>query len=340
MRYIIIGAGAVGGSIGGRLFDSGHEVVLVARGAHLAALRDHGLRLVVPGGERILSIPAVSGPEEVELRPDDVLILAVKSQDTAATLDAWAGRPVSGGGTAGERLPLLCAQNGVDNERSALRRFRHVYGVCVWLPSSFLEPGVVQAPCTPLTGILHIGRYPGGTDETCRLIADDLMKSVFDAPIHESVMRWKYGKLIDNLGNSVQAVCGLELGGAISELYDLVREEGRQVLAAAGIDFVDMAESSAFRGDRVQLSPDVPRYGGSTWQSLSRGTGSIEADYLNGEIVLLGRMYGVPTRANEIFQREAQRLAREAVPPGSLNPEDLLASIRTAVSTSGQSAES
>ena len=49
MRYIIIGAGAVGGTIGGRLFASGHEVVLVARGRHLDALRAHGLRLETPG---------------------------------------------------------------------------------------------------------------------------------------------------------------------------------------------------------------------------------------------------------------------------------------------------
>ncbi|MEV7023017.1 2-dehydropantoate 2-reductase N-terminal domain-containing protein, partial [Kitasatospora sp. NPDC093558] len=107
MRYIIIGAGAVGGTIGARLHESGRDVVLVARGAHLAALREHGLTFGAPDGTRTLPVPAVSGPEELELRPDDVLVLAVKTQDTAAALAAWAPRPVAGGGTAGERLPLV-----------------------------------------------------------------------------------------------------------------------------------------------------------------------------------------------------------------------------------------
>ena len=72
-----------------------------------------------------------------------MLILAVKAQDSVAALDAWAWQPVTGGGTAAEALPLLCAQNGVASERLALRRFRQVYGVCVWLPATHLEPGAV-----------------------------------------------------------------------------------------------------------------------------------------------------------------------------------------------------
>src|SRR4051794_8839815 len=138
MRYIIIGAGAIGGGIGGRLHESGHEVVLVARGPHLTALREHGLRFTTPEGTRTLAIPAVGGPEELELRPEDVLVVSVKAQHTTGVLEAWAGRPVreggaGGGGSAGEALPLVCAQNGVANERLALRWFRRVYGMCVWM---------------------------------------------------------------------------------------------------------------------------------------------------------------------------------------------------------------
>ncbi|MGW2548461.1 ketopantoate reductase family protein, partial [Kitasatospora sp. NPDC001574] len=75
MRYIIIGAGAVGGTIGARLHEGGHEVVLVARGAHLAALRETGLRFGTPEGPRTLRNPAVAGPAELELRPDAALVL-------------------------------------------------------------------------------------------------------------------------------------------------------------------------------------------------------------------------------------------------------------------------
>jgi 2-dehydropantoate 2-reductase len=112
MRYIIIGAGAVGGTIGGRLFDSGHEVVLVARGPHRDALRAHGLRLETPDGTSTLPIPAVGEPGELELRDRDVLLLAVKTQDAAAVLAEWAWQPVRGGTVATESLPVVCAQNG------------------------------------------------------------------------------------------------------------------------------------------------------------------------------------------------------------------------------------
>lgn len=327
MRYIIIGAGAVGGAIGGRLYEIGHETVLVARGPHFAALRDGGLRLVVPDGTRDLAVPVADGPEAVELRPDDVLVLAVKTQDSTAALDAWAGRPVRGGGTAGDRLPLVCAQNGVENERLALRRFRRVYAVCVWLPATHLEPGVVEAAGAPLTGILHIGCYPSRTDETCRRISEDLEKSFFLAPAQDDVMRWKYGKLLGNLGNAVEAVCGPRREGAAKELYGRAWAEGERVLGAAGIPFTSRAEQIAFRGRQVELDSRVPRSGGSSWQSLARGTGSIEADYLNGEIVMRGRRLGVPTPVNEALQREANRFAREALRPGSVTAEELLASI-------------
>jgi 2-dehydropantoate 2-reductase len=326
MRYLIIGAGAVGGAIGGRLFQSGHEVVLVARGAHLAALREEGLQLATPDEALRLPIPAVGGPEELELRPDDVLVLAVKVQDAAAALDAWAGRPVDGA-TAGERLPVVCAQNGVAGERMALRRFRHVYGMCVWLPSQFLRPGHVVARCAPLSGMLHLARYPGGPDETARRIAADLEKSRFAAPVPDDVMRWKYGKLLANLANSLDAVGGATLRGdaRAPALLRRAHDEGVAVLAAAGIDPVSAEEQQKLRGDRMGVRPvaGAEPGGSSSWQSLSRGTGSIEADYLNGEIVLLGRLHGVPTPVNEALQRLANDFARRGRRPGSLTPAEL-----------------
>ena len=69
------------------------------------------------------------------------------------------------------------------------------------------------------------------------------------------------------------------------------------------------------------------RGGGSSWQSLARGTRTIETDYLNGEVVLLGRIHGVPTPANELMQRVANRLARVGAPPQSIPVETLLAEL-------------
>ncbi|MET9843735.1 ketopantoate reductase family protein [Streptomyces ossamyceticus] len=327
MRYLVVGAGAVGGAIGGRLAEAGHEVVLVARGAQYTALRDHGLRLRTPDGDRTHRLLTVDGPAALgELRPDDVLLLAVKTQDTEAALATWGPAPVAGGGTAAERLPLVCAQNGVESARLALRRFRRVYGVCVWLPSTFVEPGVVSAAGTPLTGMLHLGRHPHGTDETAHRIAADLEKSRFEAPVVPDVQRWQYAKLLGNLGNALEALSGPVDGEEAEALYARVRAEGERVLDAAGIAYASGEEQRRVRGDKITLVPPAgaPRGGGSSWQSLTRGTGTIEADHLNGEIVLLGRLHGVPTPLNELLQRLANTFARERRPAGSMPVAELV----------------
>ncbi|MEY9928195.1 2-dehydropantoate 2-reductase [Catenulispora sp. GP43] len=322
MRYIIIGAGAVGGTIGGRLAESGRDVVLVARGAHLEALQRDGLRLITPDADLRLPIPAVSGPAELgELRRDDVLVLCVKAQDTASVLNQWAPAPVAGGGTAAELLPVVCAQNGVENERTALRLFQNVYGLCVWLPSLHMEPGVVAANCTPQSGILTVGRYPDGVDDVIKQIGHDLSESRFDAPVVDDVMRWKYGKLLNNLGNAVEAVSDLSVDEPLAErLFETAREEGIRALNAAGIPFVNTAERLAVQGERMNFAqiPGTPRGGGSSWQSLARGAGSIETDYLSGEISLIGRTHGVPTPVNALMQRLSAQFVAEGRAPGSL----------------------
>ena len=222
---------------------------------------------------------------------------------------------------------MLCAQNGVASERIALRRFRHVYGVCVWMPATHLEPGVVQANGAPLTGMLHVGRYPSGTDATAAKIGADLAGSGFLAPVVADVMRWKYGKLLANLSNAIEAVCGHDAWLHATELRRRVTAEGRAVLDAAGIAYASNKESAAIRADQVQIIPvsGAERSGGSSWQSLIRGTGSIEADYLNGEIVLMARERGIPVPVNEVLQRLANQAARDRRPPGSATPDEVLA---------------
>ncbi|MFD9441273.1 ketopantoate reductase family protein [Streptomyces sp. NPDC060006] len=327
MRYIIIGAGAVGGAVGGRLAESGHDVVLVARGAQYEALRERGLRLVTPDGPRTHRVTTVDGPEPLgELRADDVLVLAVKTQDSGAALEAWGPAPVAGGGTAAERLPLVCAQNGVESQRLALRRFRRVYGMCVWLPATFVEPGVVSAAGTPLTGILHLGRFPHGTDDTARAVAADLAASRFEAPVVADVTRWQYAKLLANLANAIEAVSGVMDSEEALALNGRVRAEGEAVLAAAGIAHASQEEQKEARADKMRLVPldGVERGAGSSWQSLDRGTGTIEADYLNGEIALLGRLHGVPTPLNDLLQRLANDFARQRRAAGSLPVAELV----------------
>src|SRR4029453_17743749 len=168
-RYVILGAGAVGGALGGRLGLAACDVVLAARGDHLAALREHGLRLRTPEEDVTQSVLAIAGPDEIKLSSDDISILATKTQQANAALVTWTDVPVYKNadpiGTAGERLPIFVALNGVAAEAMAHRYFRRVYGVCVWMPVVHLRPGEVIIRGTPQSGMLHIGRVPASADD-------------------------------------------------------------------------------------------------------------------------------------------------------------------------------
>ncbi|MGO9343040.1 MAG: ketopantoate reductase family protein [Acidimicrobiales bacterium] len=320
MKFIVVGPGAIGGVIGGRLFESGHDVVLVARGRHLDAIRSQGLKVVSPGGTVTLPIPATGNAEDLDVEPGDVAIVATKSHDTLPALE---GLVASRGADA---LAIACAQNGVRNEEAALRMFANVYGICVMSPTAHSEPGVVEAYSSPTEGILDIGRYPSGTDETAISIAEALSGSRFVSVPRPDIMRWKYRKLIMNLYNALDALLGERPWP--DELTSAITNEATAVLDAAGIDVATPEEDRERRGDLLKIAPTeggTRRGGGSSWQSLDRGLGSIETDYLNGEIVLLGRLHGVPTPVNATVQRLAGEAARSRATPGSYDASDLLA---------------
>lgn len=321
MRFVVVGAGAVGGVVGGRLAQHGHEVLLVARGAHGDAIAADGLLVRSPDDEVRVRPPVVGDVSELSLQPADVVLLAVKSQDTVTVLNSLmaAGAPPD--------LPVVCLQNGIDNERQALRRFSRVYAVPVMLPATHLLPGVVDAASAPVTGLLDVGCYPSGVDDLAVEIAAAFASSGFSSEPNPAVMRFKWSKLLMNLANSLEAAIGPI--GRDSEVYRAARDEGAAVLSAAGIDVASDAEDAARRGELLRMRPIAGerRGGGSSWQSLARGTGTIEADALNGEVVLLGRMHGVPTPVNELLQQLANDLARRGAPPGSLTEADLLAKL-------------
>jgi 2-dehydropantoate 2-reductase len=318
MRFIVYGAGAIGGVIAARLFEQGSNVVGIARGTHHDAWATRGLRVLDPERDVTLPVPVAGHPDEITFEEDDVLILAMKTQDTEPALRALAAR-------APQEVAIVCAQNGVENERIALRYFPNVYGMCVMCPTSHLEAGVVEASSTPITGLLDLGRYPHGIDATAKAIADALQAATFESIPRPDIMRWKYAKLLMNLGNAAQALCAPTEG--LAELTRRARSEGSATLRAAGIDVASREEDETRRGELLQPKPigDRPRGGGSSWQSLHRGTGHIETDYLNGEIVRLGRMHDVATPVNAMLQARANDAARRRLPPGSTTAEALLA---------------
>lgn len=319
-RYVIIGAGAVGGTIGGRLAQAGHDVALVARGAHLAALQETGLDLRTPMGSWVVRAPAVGSVADVAWGEGDVAVLAVKGQHTDGLLDELEA-------VAPPELPIVCAQNGVANEPRALRRFAHVHGMCLMLPAVHLDPGVVAAFGEPVSGVIDVGRFPAGADAVDERLAADLSGSGFVSSAHPAVMRAKYRKLLMNLSNGAIALAGPEAQG--SAVVPALTAEGEAALAAAGIEATPADEDMSRRrgGFTIGTVEGVDRGGGSTWQSLARGSGSVEVDTLNGEIVLLGRLHGVPTPVNEALRRLVHRAAREAWPAGALTIPELEAAV-------------
>jgi 2-dehydropantoate 2-reductase len=334
-RYIIIGAGAVGGAIGGRLAKAGRSVVLVARGDHLRALRETGLRLRTPDEDVVQQVPAVAEPVQVRLTDDDILILATKTQQANEALLQWADAPVQTDGrtdgNAGDRLPIFLAMNGVTAETMAHRYFRRVYGICVWMPVVHLVPGEVIIRSTPRSGTLHLGRVPvvGRDHDDQQLLqatAEDLRAANFDAPLPADVMAWKYRKLISNLGNVFQAL--VARNGDWRSLTAEAEAEARRVLDAAGITYTSEEEESSARaaGFTMKPVPGVAEFvGGSTWQSLTRGTGNIETDYLNGEIVRIAHGIGLEAPINARLAHLARQAAASGAQPGDLSADELAA---------------
>ena len=314
MRFVVVGAGAIGGSVGARLFQRGFDVTLVARGEHGRALRS-GLVLEAPDETVTLPIPVVREPAEVSWEGDPVVLLAVKGQSTDHALEQLVAAPPD--------APVVCMQNGVENERRVLRHFANTYGMCVMCPASQLRPGVVQVHSAPVSGLLDLGCFPSGLDERGQEIAAAIATTTFQSVARPDIMRWKYRKLLMNLANAVEALCGPE--GRFSPPAREAQREGKQALAAAGIDVASSEEDRERRGDFLQISPTSSGEwrGGSSWQSLARAAGSIEADFLNGEIVLQGALHGVPTPVNALLQRLASRAAAEGAPPGSWSVEEL-----------------
>lgn len=316
MRFIIYGAGGVGCVVGAELHKAGVEVVLIARGAHLDALRARGLRYETPSEDVVLPIEAVGHPAEIAPRDDDVVLLTMKTQHTEAALAELLA-------LRGPDIPVVCCQNGVANERFAARDFRHVYGMCVYLPAQFTEPGRVQCHGQPMRGILDLGLYPRGSDEHAAEIGRHLERGAISAKAVAEVMRLKYAKLLTNLGNALGAITPRE--GAALEILAALRDEGCACLTAAGIDWAGEEEVRTRRQGVVEHGEiaGAKRVGGSSVQSLIRGTGNIEADYLNGEIVALGRRHGVPTPANAVVLRLANDIARQRKPPASVPVEQV-----------------
>jgi 2-dehydropantoate 2-reductase len=321
LRYIIYGAGAIGGSIGGLLHIAGLETVLICRGAQLEAVRERGLEILRPEGPQRAEVLAAGNLRELQLRRDDVIILTMKSQDTERALHDLEA-------AGGSELPIICCQNGVENERIAARRFERVYTMLVAMGADYMQAGRVTCFGSPAAGVLDCSRYPSGTDALIEQVAADLTSAGMSSRAIPDVMPFKYRKLITNLNNALSALTSAPRTDPVYRaISTAMREEAEACIDAAGIPCAtrEQYEAEIWSRYRHVDVPGASRGGTSTWQSLMRGQSSIEVDYLNGEIALLSQLCGVPAPCNTVIRRLTQQLALKGEPVGHYTAEELAA---------------
>jgi 2-dehydropantoate 2-reductase len=331
MRFIMCGAGAIGGVIGAQLAKAGHEVLFIEKlPEHLSAIEAHGLQLRGIHGNHTLRVPVVTHASQIEFRPDDVVFMAVKSFhcEAACTELRQATR---------FELPIFCSQNGVRNEEVIARYFRNVHGVMVLIGAKRLEPGIVVHTGN---GPLGVGRFPDGIDQADRDVAAALNQTDLQAYTAEHIHRHKWNKMLINLTNASMGLTGLSSHEARANMDSRlwmaeVYEEGARVLQAAGIQYEGPPGMGPIE-DRIRelrdpnFQPGVPaeeelKGRASLWQDLYHRRGEVEADYFNGEIERLGRQYNVPTPYNSLSVELIKAMAATCELPGKYTIEQLQA---------------
>jgi 2-dehydropantoate 2-reductase len=316
MRYIIYGAGGIGSIMGGHLFRTGHDVILIGRKGHVDVINSRSLRLVTPEATYELKIPAVTSPDEIKFKKGDVVCLCMKSQDTEAALQELKKKAAD--------IPIFCFQNGVRNEEIARRYFSKVYGVMVRVGAVFLADGEVVCRRDP-PGWYVIGRYPAGTDALLESIGTDLRAAGYLIKLVDDVMPYKWGKLMSNLSNAIDAVTGSGWGMANESSADrAVYDEAVGILKKAGVHWIsqekvieDWPETKNVRGQFKTAAQS------STWQSLARGRSTLETEFLNGEIVRQAKSIGLKAPLNQKLIDITQKMVANHEKPGTYTAAQL-----------------
>lgn len=338
-RYIIVGPGALGGIIAGELHKASKDVVLVARGLEYEAIKSNGLVIHTQKGVENHKIAIASGVDKLDLTERDVLIITTKAQDAEPLIRDIAWLPVKtaeGTTVASAVLPLVTLQNGLNTERAALRYFKKVYGATGVFPGSKEKVGEVITFGHPKRGLIWIGEYPKGKNAEIEQIASDLgANEGLGAEAVDNIFEWKAWKLIHNTANVLEPLFSASPNRDVAKKR--LAEEYLAVVRAIGIDPREMDDPSNTSLDHAAMQrgegtvDGCARPGNSTLQSFSRGA-TVETDYLTGEVVLLGRLHGVPTPLNEKFQQLMHQAVAEGRSPGSF-PDSLLASWLAEVGT-------
>jgi 2-dehydropantoate 2-reductase len=315
-RIAIIGAGAIGSVLGALLGRAGRDVTLIGRSAHVAAIRRDGLR--VDGALGAFTVP-IAAAEMLTFRPD-FAFLTVKTQDALAAVQANAAH------LAG--VPVVSFQNGVRSDAllATIVPPQQLISAVVNVHANFLAPGAVTLI---YPGPLLIGRAFGANDaevENLAAILRDAVPTAISANIHGA--HWL--KLIVNLNNAFPALTNATFhqifaDAGLRRLAVKVMLEGLRVAKRAGIRLESLPDTAAALTRLIELLPlrlaawvvaakarrMESRWPllGSTLQSLLRQRPT-EIDYLNGEVVRLGRELGVATPLNACMVEKVHEVER------------------------------
>ncbi|MDE0197768.1 MAG: ketopantoate reductase family protein [Caldilineaceae bacterium] len=336
LRILIVGAGAIGCFVGGKLASAGHAVKLVGRTDTTAALQSRGLELHAADGavERIPSVSAVSSLREAFPGSYDLTILAVKSYDTETVLDELA--------PAEALLPpaILSLQNGVGNEQQIAARFgpQRVLAGTITAPVEVKEPGIVQVTkptfAVGLADFHEDSEGPGSNVLSSLLtpLSSRFSSAGLPATVYNDAHSMKWSKLLMNMiGNATSAILAEPPGVTfahprIADLEIDALREALRVMAAAGINPLNV-EKYPLRtlapllrfGPRPLLRPALHRVVGgarggkmpSLFLDLESGKRGSEVGWYNGAVVRKGVEVGIQTPVNRLLTQTVQKLAAE-----------------------------
>lgn len=306
MKICIFGAGAIGGYMGAKLAGAGFDVSLVARGAHLDAMKTRGLELRADGTSTIVH-PRVAA-DAAELGPQDYVIVTLKAHSVPGAIPAM--KPLLGPKTAVVmgvngvpwwyfyKLPGPYADRrvtSIDPDDAQWREIgpERVIGCVVYPAAEVVEPGVIEL----IEGDrFTLGEPDGEKSERVVALADALQKSGFRAPVRPRIRDEIWIKLWGNLSfNPISALTH-------ATLEDIVADSGtREVARAMMVEAQEIAERLGVKfpigvDKRIEGAGAVGAHKTSMLQDLERGR-PMEIEALVGGVKELGEVVGVPTPA-------------------------------------------
>ena len=291
VKVAVYGTGGVGGYFGGRLARGGADVHLIARGAHLEALRGHGLRVTSTKGDFEVRLPATDDPSEIG--PSDYVLFSVKSFDTEDAAARLA--PLVGDQTA-----IISLQNGVDNEEkiAGVVGGSKVMGGAAYIFSTIVEPGVIAHSGGP--ALLLFGEMDGTRSERAERLLEMSRRAGIDADVPEDIRRvlWdKFAFICAQAGMTASVRLPIGEIRTVEESWDTFRRIVVEVGAVAAAVGVELSADTVER--HLRLARDLePGSFSSLHYDLTKGR-RMELQALHGTVVRLARRHGVPVPVSE-----------------------------------------